>query len=106
MLHILIGLFLATLLVLGWISGNLFVCTFLTLPALGLMFIGLTSGADHTLAAQAALLLLVIWAPGFAQREAHRRREQRAIRQTTTEYEQEITKQLRLEFNRPERLRY
>ena len=47
-MHILIGLGVATVLVIGWAAGNLFVCVFLTLGALGLGLLGGATPAAGT----------------------------------------------------------
>ena len=71
MLEILIGLVIATVCVLGWFAGNLFVCVFLTLALLPLAGFGLILATlSMTYSGEGALLVLgclallgVIWAP-------------------------------------------
>ena len=70
-MHILIGLVVATVLVIGWACGNLFACVFLSLPvgALGLysmLFINTGAGLAGVLAC--AAVLCGIWGPRYYQR--------------------------------------
>jgi hypothetical protein len=46
-MDILIGLAIATLLVIGWIYGNLFACAFLTLPLMLLFCLGLSDARRY-----------------------------------------------------------
>lgn len=69
-MHILIGLAVATVLIILWAQGNLFACVFLSIPtALGLLLFAVQDAArspDHvTWAFVCAALLAGIWAPRY-----------------------------------------
>ena len=65
MLHIIIGLVIATVLVMGWAGGNLFACVFLSLPVgLAAIICALQAKQDMWGAFVACLVILaVIWLP-------------------------------------------
>jgi len=65
---ILVGLAVATLLIMGWITGNRFVCVFLSLPVVGVAILALATHAPATPVAVCVGILLAIWAPLFAGR--------------------------------------
>jgi hypothetical protein len=69
-MEILIGLTVATLLVIGWIYGNLFVCVFLTLPLLLLFCLAaaLNGPAAPYYLVGCPVLLFAIWAPFVIRR--------------------------------------
>lgn len=72
-MHILIGLVIATVLIILWLQGNLFACVFLTLPAAGGGVLGLLLAViantmeDRNLGAwmivASAAALAAIWVP-------------------------------------------
>jgi hypothetical protein len=63
MIEILVGLLIATVAVLGWIAGNLFVCVFLTLPVAALGFIAATNAGNGIWLMGCIAAILIIWAP-------------------------------------------
>ena len=70
MIHILIGLAVATVLIILWASGNLFACVFLSIPAgLGLLIFTVQDARgspNHWIWALAcAALLAGIWVPRY-----------------------------------------
>jgi hypothetical protein len=108
-MHILIGLVVATVLVIGWAAGNLFACVFLSLPtgALGLyslLFINTGAGFLGVLAC--AAVLCGIWAPygyrrgWFKQASADRVLRESIRRNPPTKYGHDIVQPLRLEVSR------
>jgi hypothetical protein len=64
-MEILIGLAIATVAVIGWLYGNLFVCVFLTLPVAALCVLSTTSnGPDASSWTVGCIVtLIIIWAP-------------------------------------------
>ena len=69
-MHILIGLAVATVIIILWAQGSLFACVFLSIPTgLGALILAvqdeLTAPNHVAHALFCALLLLVIWAPRF-----------------------------------------
>jgi hypothetical protein len=67
MIHILIGLAVATVLIILWASGNLFACVFLSIPpALGLLIIAMRTDPALPIYPQLCFgSLAVIWLPRF-----------------------------------------
>ena len=64
MLHALVGLTVATILIIGWGYGNLFACVFLTIPiTLGLLVFAVKTPAAPGWALTCMVLLAVIWLP-------------------------------------------
>jgi hypothetical protein len=103
-MHILIGLVVATVLVIGWACGNLFACVFLSLPTIGLfVFLAMQ---NHPAAAWCLAALGAIWVPlgyrrgWFKQVSWRRGLHQRVLRNSPTEYGHDIAEPLRLEVRR------
>ena len=62
-MHILIGLVVATVLVIGWACGNLFACVFLSLGALGLALAFSSVPAAGNIWLICFAIIFVIWVP-------------------------------------------
>ena len=72
-MHILIGLAIATVLVIGWWHGNLFVCVFATLPISMFMAAVLAGGPDPNHQSIVLFMLslgalVLVWLPRYLQR--------------------------------------
>ena len=78
-MHILIGMAVATVLIILWASGNLFACVFLSIPpALGLLIIAMRTDPALPIYPQLCFgSLAVIWTPRFLHRRARNHRPQR-----------------------------
>lgn len=62
-MHILIGLVIATFLVIGWACGNVFACVFLTLGGLFCMLVGGLLRGEPGVFVMTGAMLVIIWAP-------------------------------------------
>jgi len=63
-MHVLFGLAVATVLIIGWGYGNLFACVFLSIPVtLGLLVFIAQTPASPGWALACGMLLAAIWAP-------------------------------------------
>lgn len=74
MLELLTGLVIVTLLVIGWGSGSIFACVFLSLPVLFLWWCSVT-WLDASIAAYLTpgcpIALALIWLPALLRRRAY-----------------------------------
>ena len=71
MLHAIIGLVIATVLLIGWGAGNLFACVFLSIPVgLGMLVFILQTPSNLPWALACMVVLVVIWAPRWHRRRA------------------------------------
>jgi hypothetical protein len=64
-MHILIGLAVATVLLIGWICGNVFACVFLTVGALFVAIVFSAAPAVGTIRLMCLACIFVIWVPFF-----------------------------------------
>jgi hypothetical protein len=74
-MHILIGMAVATLLVIGVAVGNLFACVFLSLLPAAYLALALTVGTTNSegWAIACVVLLVVIWGPRWLRLRAYNR---------------------------------
>jgi hypothetical protein len=68
-----IGLAIATVLIIGWAAGNLFACVFLSIPtALAMLIFAIQSPSNVGWTLACAGALCIIWTPYMARRQAAR----------------------------------
>lgn len=86
-MHILIGMAVTTVLIIGWAMGNLFCAVFLSLaPAAGALILLAQKTGPSPWALACFALIAVIWAPRYLPRLPERRRLAKIARQRRRDY--------------------